>query len=77
MLSEPQVIELINQIVTPTKLIYADKGYIEKYPQIKSRTGAFQGLQLVKLNGGHHVHMQQPQQVADEIASWLAVHHSH
>ena len=72
-LTKAQAKQLIRDIQCPVQLIYGDKGMAMVQQGIDNFSQLINNLSLVKINGGHHVHMQQPKQVLKLLSGfWLA-----
>ncbi len=70
-LTEPQLIHLIESIKVPILLVEATQGLFKDYPVAQARKAYFNELQLELIEGGHHVHLEQPKQVAQLINTFL------
>jgi len=55
----------------PTILLYGKNGFVHKYPAVKERIADYKQLQIRELDGGHHLHMQYPEQVIETIVPFL------
>ncbi|WP_448214050.1 alpha/beta fold hydrolase [Colwellia sp. MEBiC06753] len=62
-----QAKQLIGDVQCPVNLIYGDKGLDMVQVGIKEYAGCFKQLTSHCVAGGHHVHMEKPQQVANLI----------
>ncbi len=65
--SEGQVLAFIRRITCPTLVVWADDGI--KFPQdvVKAREAACKTLQRQVIAGGHHLHMEFPDRVAEVV----------
>jgi len=70
--SEEQVRAYLRTIRSPVCLILADEGYLEKRPLMTDRYASVEDLRLVKVPGGHHVHMDSPHPVAAALNPFLS-----
>ena len=70
-MSQDKVISILKGIRAPTRLILADQGPLVSRESTGARIDALQGLQVVQVRGGHHLHMDCPQAVAREIGTFL------
>jgi pimeloyl-ACP methyl ester carboxylesterase len=72
-LTEAQVRDLVRGIGCPTRVIHADppQPYLPE-PLRSERAALLPHGELVVLPGGHHLHMEQPAEVAAAIATFLA-----
>ncbi|GAB2629138.1 alpha/beta fold hydrolase [Novilysobacter erysipheiresistens] len=71
-LSEPQVRDLLRGIECPTRVIYAEPAqtYFPE-PLRQARFDCLRHGELVVLDGGHHLHMEQPAAVAAAIGDFF------
>jgi pimeloyl-ACP methyl ester carboxylesterase len=69
--SEAQVQAMLSAVTAPSLLIQALDGYLISRPQTAERRACMPQLQTVDLPGGHHLHMEQPQAVAEALRSFL------
>ncbi len=70
-MSQGRVVSILKGIRAPARLILADQGLLVSHESTAARIDALQGLQVVKVGGGHHLHMDRPQAVAREIGAFL------
>lgn len=66
-----QAQQFIRDIKCPVQLIYGSKGMDMVGIGIKNFGDLFEQFSSVALEGGHHVHMEQPQKLADLIKYFL------
>ncbi|MET1254297.1 alpha/beta fold hydrolase [Aliikangiella maris] len=71
-LSESHVLSLIQQIHTPVLLIEGESGYLRNKAQFDARFSLFKTIERVIFTGGHHVHLEQPEQCAQQIRKFFA-----
>jgi pimeloyl-ACP methyl ester carboxylesterase len=64
-----QAQQFAKDIKCPVQLIYGSNGMIQ--PNIEIFSDLFQSFSCVELNGGHHVHMEQPQNTVDLIKDFI------
>ena len=71
-LSEAQVRDLLRAIECPTRVIYAEPAqtYFPE-PLRRARFDCLRDGELVVLDGGHHLHMEQPAAVAAAIGDFF------
>jgi pimeloyl-ACP methyl ester carboxylesterase len=71
-MTEPQVHDLVRGIACPTRVIHADppQPYLPE-PLRSERVGLLPRGALMVLRGGHHLHMEQPADVAAAIGGFL------
>ncbi len=65
--SEAQVRGILGTISAPALLLSAEEGALKGWEGFAVRREAFAGLQHEVLPGGHHLHMEQPQAVAEPL----------
>jgi len=70
-LSMTQAEQIVADIKTPVQLIYANKGMSMVAKGLKRFGPLFKTLTVHKLIGGHHVHMEQPEQVVTRINAFI------
>ena len=72
-LTEAQVLDLVAGIECPTRVIHADPAqpYLPD-PVRLAHAAALRDGELVVIPGGHHLHMEQPAEVAAAIGDFLA-----
>jgi pimeloyl-ACP methyl ester carboxylesterase len=72
-LTEAQVRDLVRGIECPTRVIHADppQPYLPE-PLRSERAALLPRGELVVMAGGHHLHMEQPAEVAAAIGDFLA-----
>ncbi|PCJ50541.1 MAG: alpha/beta hydrolase [Gammaproteobacteria bacterium] len=61
----------INNLSMPVLLLYGKEGFIQKYPDFNKRISMSQHINTKQLDGGHHLHMQYPQQVIDAVVEFM------
>jgi len=70
--TEPQVLDLLSHIEAPTLCVLAEpRSRVVPDGLIERRIAAVAHSRLVTVEGGHHVHMQAPQVVAQTITEHL------
>ena len=70
-LSMTQAEQIVADIKNPVQLIYANKGMSMVAKGLKRFGPLFKTLTVHKLIGGHHVHMEQPEQVVTRINAFI------
>ncbi len=70
--SEAQVAAYLRAIKAPTTLVRATRGLPVRRKEIEGRYGYIPQLQIRDVEGGHHVHLQDPEPVADILRDVLA-----
>ncbi len=71
-MTEPQIRDLVAGIECPTRVIFADPAqpYLPD-PLRRERAGLLPHGELVVVDGGHHLHMEQPQRMAEMIGDFF------
>ena len=70
-LTEEQVLAFLRKVEAPTVLGMASEGLLQGQPQTKERICAFSSIDVVELPGAHHLHLDDPQPVAQAINRFL------
>jgi len=70
--TEDQVHLFLKKIKCPVLLIHADAPRKLSSEFWQARIDCFDNIQVELVSGGHHVHMEEPQKVADKILSFMA-----
>lgn len=66
-MTEGQILSCLANINTPTRLIWADQGFEYEQTIMAKRIKTVANLVQFKLSGGHHIHMENPESVAEVI----------
>ncbi len=73
-LTEPEVLAFFRRVTCPALIIEAENGMRFNEHVVEGRLKALQGpVELVRLAGGHHLHLEDPEPVAAEIRRYLGV----
>jgi pimeloyl-ACP methyl ester carboxylesterase len=70
-LTLPQAQQIITDVKLPTQLLYGNKGMDMVTVGLKEFRELFSSLEVHELVGGHHVHMEQPKQMAKLIIQFV------
>ena len=70
-LTEPQALNIIENIEAPSLLLLGDKGFDKVKRNYDKRKSHYKALKMKVVSGGHHVHMDSPKAVADNIRAFL------
>mgnify|MGYP003675994282 CR=1 FL=1 len=70
--TESQAKQIVTDINTPVQLLYGSKGMEMVAKGLKCFGPLFKMLQVNKLHGGHHVHMEQAEQAAKLINKFIS-----
>lgn len=71
-LVEAQVLALLRAIRCPTLLVRGDRSPFADGPILDGRVAAIADIRVVRLPGGHHVHLEDAPAVAPIVAEFLA-----
>ena len=64
---------ILNHITTPCLLIEAEKGILDPERKKALNIEQYQNVKIVRLPGGHHLHLDDPAPVAKVITEWFGV----
>lgn len=70
-MTETQVLSFLNAVTVPTLLISATKGFHYEKDKVEGRLKSVSQLSHVFIEGGHHIHLEQPEKTAEEILTFL------
>ena len=70
-LTEAHVLAYFSEITAPTLLIRANQGWPADEAILAARLDAIDGIELLRLDGTHHLHMEQPGDIAAPIRAFL------
>lgn len=70
-MTERQVLSCLEQIPTKTFLLWANNGFSFNSELMQQRINAINNLTIKYLEGGHHIHMEQPKTVSELLADFL------
>ena len=70
-LSEEAVYAFLKEISCPVLMILAEQGWPRNFELMRKRTDAVADITVVEVPGRHHVHLDDPEQVAAKIEAWL------
>lgn len=70
-LTEKQILSCLSEISTKTLLVIAKQGFSFSDEQMQARVKAIRNISIAKINGGHHIHMENPKESAKIITSFL------
>jgi pimeloyl-ACP methyl ester carboxylesterase len=68
---ETQILELLRGVVCPAQIIHGTRGLTLDDAQMKERLSALRNPPVLAVPGGHHVHLDEPLQVASLIRSFI------
>lgn len=69
--TEEQVLAVLGTITVPTGLLIAEQGLLPTRSTTAARCAALSGLEVVRLPGGHHLHMEEPAAVAQALRGFM------
>ena len=69
--TEEHVLSFLGAITAPSLLVLGDDGMRFPESTYSKRRETLPGLKVVKLSGGHHLHMENSSEVAETITSFL------
>jgi len=71
--TEAQVLDLLRHIAAPTLLILAPDSTVKPVPEtaLAERIATVAQIEVLQLAGGHHLHLENPQPVAQAILDFL------
>lgn len=67
-LTQRHAVSFIENISAPACLVLANQGVMHKHPEVLERINAFEHLQIHRIDGGHHLHLEAQ---APEVAAIL------
>ncbi len=70
-LTEEQVLDFISAITAPILLIIGESGLVFARESFASRKAAVRQIECLHYAGGHHVHMEQPEPIAQAIQHFI------
>lgn len=74
-LTEPQVLAFLGRVVAPCLLIRPENGWPVDDDWSNRRAESLDSLEIRRISGGHHAHLESPRAVADLTANFLDHHH--
>lgn len=69
--TEEHVLDLIRNVRCPTLFLRASHGTVLRDGPLAERIAAFQNIEVLDVEGSHHVHLVQPEKVAQPIMDFL------
>ncbi|MED5492526.1 MAG: alpha/beta fold hydrolase [Pseudomonadota bacterium] len=57
-LTQRHAVSFIENISAPACLVLANQGVMHKHPEVLERINAFEHLQIHRIDGGHHLHLE-------------------
>jgi pimeloyl-ACP methyl ester carboxylesterase len=71
-LEEPQTLAFLRAVACPVLVIAGSRGFSFDEERMRARLGALRAREPVRIDGGHHVHLDSPQEVARVLASFVS-----
>ena len=72
--SEEHVLAFLGEVTAPSLLVLGESGMRFPESTYSKRRGALNGLEVVKLAGGHHLHMENAEAVGQSLLEFLGKH---
>ncbi len=69
--TEEQVLALLGTVKVPAGLVLAEQGLLLSRSTTTARCASVQGLEVVRLPGGHHLHMEDAEAVAKALCGFM------
>ncbi|KTC83861.1 alpha/beta fold hydrolase [Legionella cincinnatiensis] len=70
-MTETQILSCLKEITAKTYLLIANQGFSFDAEITKNRINTVKNLTLKKMNGGHHIHMEQPEVVGQLLTDFM------
>lgn len=70
-MTETQILSCLKEIKAQTLLIWASKGFAFDSELMQNRINTVAHIRIEHLDGGHHIHMEEPQQVAQILSNFI------
>ena len=70
-LTEQQILDCLKEIKTPTFLLLASEGFGKELKRWQHRIELVKNIEVAGLEGGHHIHMEQPKNCAQLILNFM------
>lgn len=71
-MTEPQLEALMNNVTADVLFIRGKQGMLQEKPAIEKRLSYLNSSEWIDLDGGHHLHMQYPEDVSQAILKFWA-----
>ncbi|WP_019216085.1 alpha/beta fold hydrolase [Legionella tunisiensis] len=72
-MTEGQILACLQGITARSLLILADNGFVFKDFDMQERIKAVNNLQINQMKGGHHIHMEQPDAIAQRLVKFYDI----
>ncbi|KTD40064.1 alpha/beta fold hydrolase [Legionella parisiensis] len=70
-LTETQILSCLQEITAKTYLLLSSRGFSFDHEMMNDRIKAVKTLTLKKMDGGHHIHMEQPEVISKLLAEFI------
>jgi pimeloyl-ACP methyl ester carboxylesterase len=70
-MTEPQILSCLRAIKANTYLMLSSKGFAFDFKLLKRRIKAVKSLSLKEVEGGHHIHMEQPEFIGGLLREFI------
>lgn len=70
-MTEEQILSCLEAIVAKTCLILGSQGFSFESELIAQRIKAAKQIEITRIEGGHHIHMEKPEEVANVLMSYF------
>lgn len=70
-LTEGQVVQFLRAIECPVLLVRPDQGWPVEATMMERRMAAIRDLEILEVEGGHHVHLEAPERLAGAVRQFL------
>ncbi|MCW8408429.1 alpha/beta hydrolase [Legionella sp. PATHC035] len=70
-MTEPQILSCLQEITAKTYLLLSSNGFAFDTEIINTRIKTVKNLTLKKMDGGHHIHMEQPEVISKLLADFI------
>jgi len=67
-MTELQVLAFLGAIRAPTTLVVASDGLLKSRPETPNRISAFRAIDVLEIEGGHHLHLDNSQVIAEAVS---------
>ncbi|MBI2785970.1 MAG: alpha/beta hydrolase [Legionella longbeachae] len=71
-MTEEQILSCLQEIRAKCYLLLSSRGFSFDAELIKNRIKAVKNLTLIEMDGGHHIHMEQPEIISQLLADFVA-----
>ena len=72
-LTEPHLLAFMAEITAPTLLVRASEGWPVSDEVASARLAAFPSIEVAEVSGGHHAHLDEPEETAAHVRRFLGL----